>query len=62
MGEGGPPQVTVGAAFMSQTIALKNSATVKFEIWDTAGQVSLGGGEGRGESRAEQSRRECVDG
>ncbi|CAA7399045.1 unnamed protein product [Spirodela intermedia] len=31
-------KVTVGASFLSQTIALKDSTTVKFEIWDTAGQ------------------------
>lgn len=31
-------KVTVGASFLSQTIALKESTTVKFEIWDTAGQ------------------------
>ncbi|KAK9664304.1 hypothetical protein RND81_14G032200 [Saponaria officinalis] len=31
-------KVTVGASFLSQTIALQNSTTVKFEIWDTAGQ------------------------
>lgn len=31
-------QVTVGASFLSQTIALQDSTTVKFEIWDTAGQ------------------------
>ncbi|GKE35555.1 Ras-related protein RabF1, partial [Tanacetum coccineum] len=30
--------VTVGASFLSQTIALQDSTTVKFEIWDTAGQ------------------------
>lgn len=28
---------TIGAAFMTQTVALQES-TVKFEIWDTAGQ------------------------
>mmetsp|Transcript_21392 Transcript_21392/g.53105 ORF Transcript_21392/g.53105 Transcript_21392/m.53105 type:complete len:235 (-) Transcript_21392:1659-2363(-) len=31
-------KVTVGAAFLSQTVALPDSTTVKFEIWDTAGQ------------------------
>lgn len=31
-------QVTVGASFLSQTIALQDSTTMKFEIWDTAGQ------------------------
>ncbi|KAH9768474.1 ras-related protein RABF1 [Citrus sinensis] len=31
-------KVTVGASFLSQTIALQDSTTVKFEIWDTAGQ------------------------
>ncbi|EFJ26987.1 rab family GTPase [Selaginella moellendorffii] len=31
-------KVTVGASFLSQTIALQDSSTVKFEIWDTAGQ------------------------
>nr|ACJ86121.1 unknown [Medicago truncatula] len=31
-------KVTVGASFLSQTIALRDSTTVKFEIWDTAGQ------------------------
>ncbi|RWW13786.1 hypothetical protein GW17_00022478, partial [Ensete ventricosum] len=30
--------VTVGASFLSQTLALQDSTTVKFEIWDTAGQ------------------------
>ena len=34
-------QVTVGASFLSQTIALQDSTTVKFEIWDTAGQERL---------------------
>ncbi|KAL4358620.1 hypothetical protein AHAS_Ahas09G0304900 [Arachis hypogaea] len=29
-------KVTVGASFLSQTIALQDSTTVKFEIWDTA--------------------------
>ncbi|KAK4900658.1 GTP-binding protein of the rab/ypt [Elasticomyces elasticus] len=29
---------TIGAAFLTQTIALDDSTTVKFEIWDTAGQ------------------------
>ncbi|CAN6837523.1 unnamed protein product, partial [Brassica oleracea] len=33
-------KVTVGASFLSQTIALQDSTTVKFEIWDTAGQES----------------------
>ena len=28
---------TIGAAFLTQTVAL-NDTTVKFEIWDTAGQ------------------------
>ena len=28
---------TIGAAFLTQTVAL-DDATVKFEIWDTAGQ------------------------
>ncbi|KAK3227503.1 hypothetical protein Dsin_007365 [Dipteronia sinensis] len=31
-------KVTVGASFLSQTIALQDSTTVKFEIWDTNGQ------------------------
>mmetsp|Transcript_8974 Transcript_8974/g.33009 ORF Transcript_8974/g.33009 Transcript_8974/m.33009 type:complete len:139 (-) Transcript_8974:444-860(-) len=31
-------KVTVGAAFLSQTVVLQDSTTVKFEIWDTAGQ------------------------
>ncbi|KAL6555904.1 Ras-related protein rabf1 [Orobanche gracilis] len=31
-------KVTVGASFLSQTVALQDSTTVKFEIWDTAGQ------------------------
>ncbi|XP_043703816.1 ras-related protein RABF1-like isoform X2 [Telopea speciosissima] len=31
-------KVTVGASFLSQTIAMQDSTTVKFEIWDTAGQ------------------------
>lgn len=32
-------KVTVGAAFLSQTVSLPDaSTTVKFEIWDTAGQ------------------------
>jgi Ras-related protein Rab-5C len=31
-------KVTVGASFLSQTIALKDSTNVKYEIWDTAGQ------------------------
>ncbi|KAK9479962.1 ras family-domain-containing protein [Lipomyces japonicus] len=29
---------TIGAAFLTQTIALDDSTTIKFEIWDTAGQ------------------------
>ncbi|KAK9475541.1 ras family-domain-containing protein [Dipodascopsis tothii] len=29
---------TIGAAFLTQTIALGDSTTIKFEIWDTAGQ------------------------
>ncbi|PVU88928.1 hypothetical protein BB559_005318 [Furculomyces boomerangus] len=29
---------TIGAAFLTKTIALENGDTVKFEIWDTAGQ------------------------
>lgn len=29
---------TIGAAFLTQTIALDEHTTVKFEIWDTAGQ------------------------
>lgn len=33
--------MTVGASFLSQTIALQDSTTVKFEIWDTAGQERL---------------------
>lgn len=37
-----PFQVTVGASFLSQTIALQDSTTVKFEIWDTAGQERYG--------------------
>lgn len=31
-------KVTVGASFLSQTVALQDSTIVKFEIWDTAGQ------------------------
>ncbi|XP_078173436.1 ras-related small GTP-binding family protein [Carex rostrata] len=31
-------KVTVGASFLSQTLALQDSSTIKFEIWDTAGQ------------------------
>ncbi|KAK3212094.1 hypothetical protein Dsin_016800 [Dipteronia sinensis] len=31
-------KVTVGASFLSQTIALQDSTTVKFETWDTDGQ------------------------
>ncbi|KAG6466295.1 hypothetical protein ZIOFF_075905 [Zingiber officinale] len=31
-------KVTVGASFLSQTLALQDSTMVKFEIWDTAGQ------------------------
>ncbi|XP_024465358.1 ras-related protein RABF1 isoform X2 [Populus trichocarpa] len=31
-------KVTIGASFLSQTIALQDSTTIKFEIWDTAGQ------------------------
>ncbi|KAL9122643.1 MAG: hypothetical protein Q9187_000810 [Circinaria calcarea] len=29
---------TIGAAFLTQTLALDENTTVKFEIWDTAGQ------------------------
>ena len=29
---------TIGAAFLTQTVALDDGDTVKFEIWDTAGQ------------------------
>ncbi|KAI0323109.1 GTP-binding protein RAB5 [Amylostereum chailletii] len=29
---------TIGAAFLTQTVALDDGLTVKFEIWDTAGQ------------------------
>ncbi|THH09327.1 hypothetical protein EW145_g2084 [Phellinidium pouzarii] len=29
---------TIGAAFLTQTVALDDGSTVKFEIWDTAGQ------------------------
>jgi len=29
---------TIGAAFFTQTVALKDNSQVKFEIWDTAGQ------------------------
>ena len=29
----------VGAAFMSHSVALPNGQSLKFEIWDTAGQV-----------------------
>nr|DAD36826.1 TPA_asm: hypothetical protein HUJ06_007467 [Nelumbo nucifera] len=32
------PKVAVGASFLSQTVALQDSTTVKFEIWDTTGQ------------------------
>ncbi|XAR72132.1 hypothetical protein NMG60_11018660 [Bertholletia excelsa] len=31
-------KVTVGASFISQTILLQDSMTLKFEIWDTSGQ------------------------
>ncbi|CAH2050879.1 unnamed protein product, partial [Thlaspi arvense] len=31
-------KVTVGASFISQTILLQDSTTLKFEIWDTSGQ------------------------
>ena len=31
-------QGQIGAAFLTQTIALNETSTVKFEIWDTAGQ------------------------
>eukprot|EP00898_Chlorokybus_atmophyticus_P006421 jgi/Chlat1/6780/Chrsp50S09100 len=30
--------VTVGAAFLSQSVTLSDNTTVRFEIWDTAGQ------------------------
>ncbi|RZC76996.1 hypothetical protein C5167_001162 [Papaver somniferum] len=33
-------KVTVGASFLSQTMVLQDATTVKFEIWDTAGQES----------------------
>eukprot|EP01087_Luapelamoeba_hula_P015707 TRINITY_DN471_c0_g1_i1.p1 TRINITY_DN471_c0_g1~~TRINITY_DN471_c0_g1_i1.p1 ORF type:complete len:201 (+),score=43.33 TRINITY_DN471_c0_g1_i1:93-695(+) len=29
---------TIGAAFLTQTVALSDNTMVKFEIWDTAGQ------------------------
>ena len=29
---------TIGAAFLTQTVALDEKTTVKLEIWDTAGQ------------------------
>ncbi|RQM18030.1 hypothetical protein DD237_001870 [Peronospora effusa] len=29
---------TIGAAFLTQTVGLEDGLTVKFEIWDTAGQ------------------------
>ena len=29
---------TIGAAFLTQTIAVDETTVVKFEIWDTAGQ------------------------
>ncbi len=29
---------TIGAAFLTQTVSLDDGMTVKFEIWDTAGQ------------------------
>eukprot|EP01089_Gocevia_fonbrunei_P016608 TRINITY_DN5195_c0_g1_i1.p1 TRINITY_DN5195_c0_g1~~TRINITY_DN5195_c0_g1_i1.p1 ORF type:complete len:222 (+),score=54.98 TRINITY_DN5195_c0_g1_i1:59-667(+) len=29
---------TIGAAFLTQTVALSDGSMVKFEIWDTAGQ------------------------
>ena len=29
---------TIGAAFLTQAVALEDNTTVKFEIWDTAGQ------------------------
>lgn len=33
------PQSTIGAAFLTQTVAVPpNDTEVKFEIWDTAGQ------------------------
>ena len=31
---------TIGAAFLTQTLCLDDT-TVKFEIWDTAGQVKI---------------------
>lgn len=31
-------KVTIGASFLSQTVALQDDTRVKFEIWDTAGQ------------------------
>nr|POE77617.1 gtp-binding protein ypt5 [Quercus suber] len=35
---GSSKESTIGAAFLTQTIALDEQTTVKFEIWDTAGQ------------------------
>lgn len=32
-------ELQVGAAFMSHSVALPNGQSLKFEIWDTAGQV-----------------------
>ncbi|RHY74237.1 hypothetical protein DYB30_001134 [Aphanomyces astaci] len=31
---------TIGAAFLTQTVSMDDGVTVKFEIWDTAGQGS----------------------
>ncbi|RHY13989.1 hypothetical protein DYB37_011411 [Aphanomyces astaci] len=30
---------TIGAAFLTQTVSMDDGVTVKFEIWDTAGQA-----------------------
>jgi len=34
---------TIGAAFLTQTVALSDQTMVKFEIWDTAGQERFNG-------------------
>lgn len=31
-------EATIGAAFLSRTVAMPNGVSIKFEIWDTAGQ------------------------
>ena len=36
-------ELTLGAAFLTQTVVVDDSTTVKFEIWDTAGQERYNG-------------------